>query len=86
MSDIYISRNELLQLVKVNAPYLYSMIGPIALLAEPLPIINCKDCKNCVSYPAGYFCYDPRDVYTDGVEVKAEDFCSYGERKDDATD
>lgn len=42
-------------------------------------IVKCKECKYCDKKPAGYFCYDPRDQYSEGVEVKADDFCSYGE-------
>lgn len=45
-------------------------------------VVRCKDCEYCQKYPAGYFCYDPRDKYTDSVEVKEDDFCSYGERRE----
>ena len=45
-------------------------------------VVRCKYCKYCQEYPAGYFCYDPRDQYADGVEVKEDDFCSYGERRE----
>ena len=45
-----------------------------------LEVVRCKDCEYCEKYPAGYFCYDPRDKYCEGLEVQADDFCSYGKR------
>ena len=49
---------------------------------DAVEVVRCKDCEYCTKYPAGYFCYDPRDEYADGVKVKADDFCSYGERRE----
>lgn len=43
-------------------------------------IVKCKECEHCDKKPAGYFCYDPRDQYSEGVEVQADDFCSYGKK------
>ena len=48
---------------------------------DAVEVVRCEDCEHCVKNPAGYVCYDPRDIYAEGVKVYANDFCSYGERR-----
>lgn len=59
------------------------------------PVVRCKDCEHAERYEradggTGYYCGDPQNSFTYGEcwnrvfkPVKeANDFCSYGERKD----
>ena len=43
-------------------------------------VVRCKDCNWCKKYHSNYMCQHP----TEGMpgDVYADDFCSYGERKD----
>ena len=49
-------------------------------------VVRCKDCKQAKELPSGLFRCKLHSVYTafyDSVfNVKADDFCSYGERKE----
>ena len=49
--------------------------------APSIDIVRCKECKHYNSYEStfgkGWFCW------RDNVKRNADDFCSYGERKDD---
>ena len=49
--------------------------------APSIDIVRCKECKHSNSYEStfgkGWFCW------RDHVKRNADDFCSYGERKDD---
>ena len=50
---------------------------------DAVPVVRCKDCNHCD--PENYHC----DHYMGTVAPlsrKPDDFCSYGERKDDETD
>ena len=54
-----------------------------ALTIDAVPVVRCKDCNHCD--PENYHC----DHYMGTVAPlsrKPDDFCSYGERKDDETD
>lgn len=54
--------------------------------ADIAEVIRCKDCKQAEELPSGLFRCKLHSVYTafyDSVfNVKADDFCSYGERKE----
>ena len=60
-----------------------------ALMKDALDVINqtevvrCKDCKHFI--PFDNECYEPHNYYTEEGyrEVCDNDFCSYGERKND---
>lgn len=60
------------------------------------PVVRCEDCEHAERYEraggtAGYYCGHPQNTFTYGEywdrvfkPVKeADDYCSYGERKDD---
>lgn len=64
--------------------------------ADVAPVVRCKDCERAERYErmdgiAGYYCGHPQNIFTYGerwdrvfTPVKeADDFCSYGARKDD---
>ena len=48
-------------------------------------VVRCKDCKHrVVGWSNGeYQCGNPYYGMASGVDLRDEDFCSYGERKDD---
>ena len=55
----------------------------VAMLKNPdandvVPVVRCKDCK----YRHNRVCAMPYAGMWVGVELKDDDFCSYGERKD----
>lgn len=57
--------------------------------ADVVPVVRCKDCKHYRNYPNG-LCYlhtepktNARGYSGEAVCVEPDDFCSYGERKDD---
>lgn len=43
---------------------------------DAVPVVRCKDCKHYRNYPDGL-------CYLCAVCVEPDDFCSYGERRDD---
>ena len=49
-----------------------------------VPVVRCKDCKyrEKSRWHDGYQCGNPFDGMASGVELREDDFCSYGERKD----
>ena len=51
-----------------------------AKLVDAVEVVRCKDCKHCIYI--SYACGDVRcgKLHTD--YIKENDFCSYGERKD----
>lgn len=51
------------------------------LIVDAVEVVRCKDCKNYIysSFAMGMRCKH------DGVEWGKDDFCSYGERKDNDT-
>lgn len=58
--------------------------------ADVVPVVRCKDCKHYRNYPNG-LCYlhtepktNARGYSGEAVCVEPDDFCSYGERKDEA--
>ena len=65
--------NNLLALVKKNAPFIYSILAPISLLCptiDAVPVVRCKDCKHRNEY---YSCSGRRDDW----------FCPNGERRNE---
>lgn len=57
--------------------------------ADVTPVVRCKGCKHYRNYPNG-LCYlhtepktNARGYSGEAVCVEPDDFCSYGERKDD---
>lgn len=51
------------------------------LAADVAPVVRCKDCNHCD--PENYHCDHPMSTAAP-LRRKPDDFCSYGERKDDA--
>lgn len=52
---------------------------------DSVPVVRCKDCKNYNQNP-----YSEQDeklcmCWSDWIPTEPDDFCSYGERKDDDT-
>ena len=48
---------------------------------DAVPVIRCRECKHCD--PENYHCDHPMSTGAP-LSRKPDDFCSYGERKDDA--
>ena len=59
----------------------FEIVGD-AFFAEP--VVRCKDCKHRdkPTWMNGYYCGNPNYGMASGVELRDDDFCSYGERKD----
>ena len=84
-------REKLIELVEqgykkyFNPNWAGDFFGSIAdhLIAnDVVPVVRCRDCKHYI--PFDNECEEPHNHYTeDGFrEVHDNDFCSYGERKD----
>ena len=61
-------------------------------LENRLPVVRCRECKHYRNHPNG-LCYahtepddNERGYKGEAVCVEPEDFCSYGERKNDFVD
>ena len=65
--------------------------------ADAVVVTRCKDCEHAERYEradgtAGYYCGHPQNTFTYGERwdrifkpaKEADDFCSYGERREDA--
>ena len=63
--------------------------------ADVVPVVRCKDCEHAERYErvdgtAGYYCGHPQNTFTYGERwdrvfkpaKEADDFCSYGDRKE----
>lgn len=52
---------------------------------DAVPVVRCKDCKHrAVGWNNGeYQCVNPYYGMASGVELRDNDFCSYGERSTD---
>ena len=89
-----IYKEDLLDLFTVQAPSMsYNKMFMAVANAPTVEAVEVVRCKDCLSYqetigkdsgkPCGYgSCYNPCAIIT-GI-VYDEDFCSYGERKNDA--
>ena len=77
-------------------PY-YGLVTDIREMkpADVAPVVRCKDCEHAERYEradgtAGYYCGHPKNTFTYGERwdrvfkpaKEADDFCSYGERKE----
>lgn len=53
--------------------------------ADVVPVVRCRDCKyrKRLRYDGQYHCCNENAGMATGVELNDNDFCSYGERKDD---
>lgn len=79
-----IDANDLLALVKKNAPFIYSILAPISLLCptiDAVPVVRCKDCVHYSRTPSskinlGIRCCKKFDNIT-----RETDYCSFGERR-----
>ena len=51
---------------------------------DAVEVVRCKDCKHREKSPwhDGYRCGNPYDGMASGVELRDDDFCSYGERRE----
>ena len=51
---------------------------------DAVEVVRCKDCKHREESPwfDGYRCGNPDEGMASGVVLRDNDFCSYGERKD----
>lgn len=65
--------------------------------ADVAPVVRCEDCEHAERYEradgiAGYYCGHPQNTFTYGEywdrvfkpAKEVDDYCSYGERKDDS--
>ena len=66
---------------------------------DAVPVVRCKGCKHAERYErtdgtAGYYCGHPQNTFVFGVRwdrvfkpvKKPDDFCSYGQRRDQSAD
>ena len=60
----------------------FRMIANHLIANDVVPVVRCKDCKHYI--PLDNECEEPHNHYTEEGfrEVHDNDFCSYGERKD----
>ena len=79
-------REKLIEILRVPI-FLHELVDPTEAVADYLldndvvPVVRCKDCKHFVA-PQGVPCCD--NFYWLGFpNASGNDFCSYGERKDD---
>ena len=51
---------------------------------DAVDVVRCKDCKHRIKsrWHKGYQCGNEFDGMASGVELKDDDFCSYGERRE----
>lgn len=76
------------------AEYLYELPA-----ADVAPVVRCEDCEHAERYEradgtAGYYCGHPQNTFTYGEHwdrvfkpaKEADDYCSYGKRKDGGAD
>ena len=56
---------------------------------DVVEVVRCKDCKRVSLYCGSYKCYNPQTPWFNdefNIDVGADDFCSYGERKESEVD
>ena len=95
MHDEYISREAAIEeidkwldtvgtaLVGKGLSYYGELIGCIedARAADVAEVVRCKDCKNLVNTTINANCFLICDI--SDMEIAPEDFCSYGERREE---
>jgi hypothetical protein len=64
----------------------YDHIAEFLIANDVVPVVRCKDCKHRKKWTTtGQFCcFHETSGMAVGVDLRDDDFCSYGERKDDA--
>ena len=95
MPDEYISREAAIEeidkwldtvgtaLVGKGLSYYGELIGCIedARAADVAEVVRCRDCKNLVNTTISANCFLICDI--SDMEIAPEDFCSYGERREE---
>lgn len=74
-----IDANDLLALVKKNAPFIYSILAPITLLCptvDAVPVVRCKDCMFSRVFRSGQMYCCLHENYS--FFTNSEGFCSKG--------
>ena len=72
----------------VTYPIISATLNAVAELADGLTIVDavevvrCKDCKHYL-LPQGFCKHDRHDYQTMSVVQEDDDFCSYGERREE---
>ena len=85
----YIDADALIQLGLQDGAYEYVSVQEIADFptADVVEIVRCKDCKYMCHYTDGHFecrlLSDLKPIPTTYCTMNADDFCSYGERRED---
>ena len=86
-----IDANDLLALVKKNAPFIYSILAPITLLCpaiDAVPVVRCKDCKHRGDPNECFMCFTAVEPVEGGQMYRVHDlttqdgFCNRGEKRD----
>ena len=69
---------------KIEVIISQSKIADHLIANDVVPVVRCKDCKYREESPwfDGYRCGNPDEGMASGVVLRDNDFCSYGERKD----
>ena len=74
------SKHELLLNLNTNIPNLFKLAEHL-VENDVVPVVRCKDCVHCAVASWGErYCARSRFVTLDDLED--DDYCSYGERKD----
>lgn len=76
----YIERGALLRKAKKDAPSFYKIVMILTHsipAADVVAVVRCKDCVHYQNGACNHFGY-----YTYAPDVDEDDFCSYGERKE----
>ena len=84
--DSYVNLKELLNNVKHNAPYIYSILAPIELITPPVDavkVVRCKECKNWTTEHGG-FCRFFGLTASGSSFFGPNGYCSQGEHIDTA--
>ena len=86
MAIEYIDREKAKRLLHIEYAYAAEQLLDEVPAADVAPVVHCKDCKN---YNLGVCLkiYQDGNLHSEAWQPrKPEDFCSYGERKDDKHD
>ncbi len=82
-TDIQVDREELIHALRYDRDQ-YERGFADGYMNAQQEIVRCKDCKHRgVAWINGkHMCHNPYYGMASGVELRDDDFCSYGERKD----
>ena len=78
MANDLIWREDLLKLVRENAPFIYHMLAPVTLMCPAVDVVPCRECRYWQDNNGGY--PHPECRWGHGETPDPEDFCSFGER------